>query len=266
MHLFNLKTALCLLAFGLSQTALAIQTQLESLDIHVLPAWRQSLLGLVDVSLDGGDNFHRSGGGLIELELDDPNAEERFLSLCIEIGESIWLNGRYAGYHYSALSDAPDSGLMGADKAALLSELFDEVYPVFGGDIDGQQASELGALALQVSVWEIINEEGPELDPLAGSVIFQNDRAFSSGLSFNGQALETAQAWLTGLDGDSPIRRDLVAISKPGNQDLVVQRPPPEHAPVAAPSPAQLLSVFLLAGVLSSARRRHIGMRQTVDQ
>ncbi len=266
MHFFNLKTALCLLALGLCQPALAIQTQPESLDIHVLPAWQQSLLGLVDVSLDGGENFHRSGGGLIELELDDPSAEQRFLSLCIEIGESIWLNGRYAEYHYSALSDAPDSGVMGADKAALLSELFDEVYPVFGGDIDGQQASELGALALQVSVWEIINEQGPGLDPLAGSVIFRNDRGFGSGLSFAGQALNTAQLWLAGLDGNAPIRRDLVAISKPGNQDLVVQRPPPEHSPVAAPPPVQLLIAFLLAGVLSSARRRHVGMRQTADQ
>ncbi len=266
MHFFNPRTLLCLLSLCLSHAALAIQTQPESLNIHVLPAWQQSLLGLVDVSLDGGGNFHASGGGLIELELDDPSAEERFLSLCIEIGESIWLNGHYAGYHHSALSDAPDSGLMGADKAALLSQLFDEVYPVFGGDIDDQRASELGALALQVSVWEIINETGPELDPLAGSVIFRNDRAFTSGLAFNGQALETAQLWLQALDGNAPIRRDLVAISKPGNQDLVVQRPPPEHAPAPVPTPLWLLTGFLLAGVVASTRRRHIGVRQTANQ
>jgi hypothetical protein len=243
------------LSLVLSFPGQAIEIQPQSVDIHVLGSRQQHLLGVVDVSLNGGRDYEAAGGGLIEMRFDDPNAVDRFLAMCIEISEPVSLGQRYRDYRYSALKNAPDSGVMGAGKAALLGELFDEIYPEFGGDIDGQPARPWNALALQVAVWEIVNEDGPTLDPYAGTVRFRNDRTFHGRRSLAGQSIAAADRWLKGLDGGTRIGPRLAAISKPGNQDLVVERPP-QHQPIPSPD-----SLWLVAGMLAMAaagrHRRH---------
>ncbi len=61
---------------------------------------------------------------------------------------------------------------MGSTKANVLRELYSDVYPVFGNDLDGITATAVNALALQIATWEVVNETSGTYDPTTGSIRF----------------------------------------------------------------------------------------------
>ena len=155
-------------------------------------------------------------------------AQGNFLSFCTELGEHVSGGNNYC-YDVVSLEVAPSSGGMGAAKADLVRELFGRFYtPAFGSILSANAAE-----AMQLSIWEIVFENGGSLGLGSGNAQFTND---------NAAAVALAGTYLSALDGTGPRNFDIVVMSANGVQDQII------------PTPGTLALLGL--GALATKRRR----------
>lgn len=186
----------------------------------------------VSYSINSGGSFNGTQAGSFDWtriggDYAGPGASGSFTTYCIELSQHISFGSTYDYTTRAAdLSPVPGSG-MGADRAALLSELFGRYYvPQFSSNDE--------AGAFQVAIWEITHDDGLNLS--AG--LFQIEDQGSLSL--------TAQSWLDALDGSGP-RLQLLAMTSEIAQDQIFVVP--------GASSAALMLVGGLFGC-SSRRRR----------
>jgi len=184
-------------------------------------------------SLDSGANWQGTGtAGLFNWTRTGgtySGAQGEFMSFCTELGEHVSYGSNYC-YDINPLHMAPSSlGGMGMGKAALVRELFGRYYsPAFGSVLSADRAT-----AMQLSIWEIVFENGGSLDLTAGNAQFTND---------NGAALVLAQAYLASLDGTGPMHQGLSVMVANGVQDHII--------------PAPSVMALMGMGVMVAGRRR----------
>jgi len=196
-------------------------------------------------------NFNRTGGDAPTLLPGTGSPTSTFIGFCLELNEYIGGSTPGASHTWTLgdLEDAPIDAAgtitagMGITKANHILALLGQVLPDFS------KAASLAndtALALQISIWEIVHETASAYALGSGNVTFSavKDNAISA------SAMSIAAGWLTALNGDHgwTAARNIFAISKDGVQDYVVQVVP-------LPAAAWLLGSGLL-GLFAVARRK----------
>jgi len=195
--------------------------------------------GQIEVNPTGGDFT----GTLL------PDTSASIIAFCVEPIEHIG----YSTYTWqvSPLEQGNTvAGGMGSTRANQIRDLLYHVKPAFGIDL----LSNSEALALQISLWEIVSEIDTGPYSLAGG----NARFTSTGGSTSNSAVTLAQAWLNSYVNDAtpgPYNNDLLALTRIGNQDLLVQQLPPPGTDTGGSVPAPA-SLWLLALPLWLLRRR----------
>lgn len=176
----------------------------------------------------------RVGGDFTDQLL--PDIGNQVISYCLEPEESIG----YSTYTWQASpleNGSTQTGGIGITKARHIQDLLYHIPDTFQAAATGTQA-----LALQIALWEIARETDTGGYSLSGGNV-----AFQSASGTPAGALNTAQQWLDQYVNDGtggPYDDKLIALTRIGNQDLIVRR---------VPAPATLL---LFAPLLWLARRR----------
>lgn len=211
--------------------------------------------GTVEMSLDSGGSWAtdyaaniamKRTGGTSEIEL-LPDAVN-FVTFCIEPRESISLGQNYT-WEVEPLSKGTTSlGGMGTVKAELVRELIGREYSTWGSTISNLQAA-----ALQVAIWEIVEENSGTLNVLNGNIRFRKG-------SIAGM-LDLAQTMLNSLDGTGPKPRYLYALTNPTQQDIfgmaIPHGVPDMEAQTPEPATFGMFGAgLLLLGVFRRQQRR----------
>lgn len=195
-------------------------------------AWATSYAGLIRLARTGGSS---------ELELlpDDSN----LYAFCVEPREGISLNQTYT-WETGPMTAAPTSlGGMTATQANQLLVLMNTGFANFTASITNQQA-----LALQIAIWEIVEEKNGTLDVATGSIRFRNPSIAGT--------LEIAQNLLNQVNTQPAGNNNIWLITSEGNQDLMIQA---LSAPgdLSTPEPATLSMMGLGLLALGMASRKH---------
>lgn len=209
--------------------------------------------GQVEMSLDGGawkNNYAGlirlvRTGGTSDLELfpDDSN----FVAFCVEPREGITLNQTYT-WEDGPMTAAPTSlGGMTVVQANQLRVLMGLGYPSFLGPITALQAA-----AVQVAIWEIVEEKSGTLNVYDGSIKYRKP-------SIAGM-LDLAQSLLDQVNSLPPTLTNLRLITSQTNQDLMIQVAGQE-GDTATPEPATLSMLGLGLFALGMAKRKSWGAK-----
>ena len=200
-------------------------------------------------SIDSGATFTDYQSGLLPVTVTSTSGfagpvPVNFSTFCIEPLQGISA-GTYT-YTIDPLQDAPNSpGPMGTVKADLLRELFGRYYSSFQQPITAQLAA-----ALQIAIWEIVQESSGPFSVSTGAIRYQS--------AANPDVIIQANALLASLDGTGPLLSNLYSIRGVSNQDLAF------HAEVSVPEPATLVSTALgLLLAVQAARPRVRRFRKT---
>ncbi len=208
--------------------------------------------GEIQMSIDGGESWDNEYAGSVLMErtggtspielLPDP---VNFVTFCIEPRESISLGNTYT-WEVEPLSKGTTSiGGMGEAKAELVRELIGRQYPVWGGT-----PTDLQAAAIQVAIWEIVEETSGTLNVFDGSIRYRNESLAGT--------LDLAQAMLDELDGTGPMPRYLYALTNPTQQDIFGMAIPHGVPDMETPEPgtfAMFGGGLLLLGLIRGRRR-----------
>lgn len=187
--------------------------------------------------------------GVYTLEKTDGTGEGKFWpngtvsAFCTELSEAA--PEITTKYDVIPLDKGPLSAVMGAQKAAYVSELWGRYFDASwagSGPFTWLQNAEAAAFA--TAIWEIVYEDLPvssskwdvKVDGTLGAGGFRT--------SFGGAAI--ANSWLHSLDGTGPMA-NLRVFSHDGSQDYIVQVPEPAT-----------VALLGLGGILSLMRRRRI--------
>ncbi|MCW5965508.1 MAG: thioester domain-containing protein [Bryobacterales bacterium] len=236
-----LMTLIFVMAFAGSVAAGTITARVDGLVAY----------GQVQMSLDGGTWANNYAGlirlvrtgGTSDLELfpDDTN----FVAFCVEPRQGISLNQTYT-WEDGPMTAAPTSlGGMTVVQANQLRVLMGLGYPSFFDSITALQAA-----AIQVAIWEIVEEKSGTLNVYDGSIKFRNP-------SITG-ILDLAQSLLDQVNSLPPTLTNLRLITSQTNQDLMIQVAGPE-ADTSTPEPATLSMLGLGLFALGLAKRRISG-------
>jgi len=175
-----------------------------------------------------------------------------FVGFCLELNE--YVGGSSPGsthtWNLSNLDAAPINAGgtilagMGGTKADQIARLLGQELPDFSA-APGLAAAK--ALALQVTIWELVHETDSSYGLTTGIARFS-----STGTAASNAAMTQAALWLTAINNNSYLSwtaaRNLFAITRIGVQDYVVQAVP-------LPAAAWLLGSGLL-GLFAVARRK----------
>jgi hypothetical protein len=204
-----------------------------------------------DMSLDSGATWTRpyignismtrtGGNSPIELLPDATN----FVTFCIEPREGISAGQNYT-WEVEPLSNGTTSiGGMGVAKAELIRELIGREYATWGSTLTAVRAA-----AIQIAIWEIVEENSGSLNVQTGNIRFRNGSISN--------LLDVAQSMLNALDGTGPKAQYLYALTNPTAQDIIVKAIPNGVPDIVAPEPASfaMLGIGLFAlGVLRRKR------------
>jgi hypothetical protein len=162
----------------------------------------------VTITVNGGNVEVAAGMFVLDYrDANDPSAPwEQFLSFCLS--PDVWLmpfDNPYTVHSLSA-SSSPYRA-----KAGLIAE--------FWGRYRGSVTNDVTAAAFQVGLWELAFDSGKNLS------------AGSFRLATSGDVFDTAQTWLSSLDGKGPRASGLIVLvdkaGGPDRQDLITQIPEP---------------------------------------
>lgn len=206
--------------------------------------------GQVDVSLDSGATWARDYAGNIMMKrtggtsaielLPDP---VNFVTFCIEPREGISLGQSYT-WEVEPLSQGTTSiGGMGSAKAELVRELIGREYSTWGSAL-----SNLRAAAMQIAIWEIVEENSGSLNVQNGNMRFRNGSIATM--------LDVAQSMLDALDGTGPKPRYLYALTNPTQQDIFGMAIPNGVPDMETPEPATFAMFGVGLLLLGAFRRR----------
>lgn len=192
----------------------------------------------------GGQIKFEQVGGSYSGEL-LPGGNDPVIAYCLEPDEHIG----YATYDWDTnpvKQGGTGIGGIGLTRTRHIQELLFHLTPAFSTGA----LSNTEALALQISLWEIVRETDTGYDLTSGNVLFD-----SVGNTTATNAMLLAQGWLDGYVNDGvtgPLDKNLLAMNAPGYQDLLVRR----FSTVPAPT-TLLLFVPLLSLLIRRARRAH---------
>lgn len=160
----------------------------------------------ISASLDDGWHYSSLLAGELDWSKTGGDAAfipEHFSTFCIEIDEHVGYSTPYT-YNVGLASDGPTSMFsgMGGAKADAIAELLGRFWAALS-----QDDTDNGA-ALQIAIWEIVNDSGHNL--AGGHFRVQN----------NGGYFAVAQNMLAALDGTGP-RAHVQALLQCGQQDQV---------------------------------------------
>lgn len=207
--------------------------------------------GQVDMSLDSGATWARNYAGNIAMTrtggtspielLPDPT---NFVTFCLEPREGISAGQNYT-WEVEPLSRGTTSiGGMGLAKAELVRELIGREYATWGSTL-----SNVRAAAMQIAIWEIVEENSGTLNVLNGNIQFRNESLATM--------LDVAQSMLNALDGTGPKPRYLYALTHPTAQDIFGMAIPHGVPDTETPEPATFAMLGAGLLVLGLSRRRH---------
>lgn len=180
-----------------------------------------------------------------------PDTSANVIAFCLEPTEHIG----YSTYTWQVSPLAQGStaiGGMGITRSQQIQDLLYHIKPAFGIGL----LSNAEALALQISLWEIVSE----IDTGPYDLSSGNARFSDPGSSTTRTALTLAQGWLDSFVNDvvsGPYDNDLLALTRIGNQDLLVQQVPPSSGH-QVPLPTTLW-LFAPVAWLALRRRRQRG-------
>ncbi|QOJ13892.1 MAG: PEP-CTERM sorting domain-containing protein [Planctomycetia bacterium] len=233
MRKFTWKHAVATLVLSAS-AAMASAATVKADFINISPSrgdFDYVLNGNNDETTAGVFNWQTVPGGDTDLGL--------FQSFCIELGQGV---GDGVLFSIVPLGNGPlpgtgtggpgVNGPMGSAKAALIGELWARRHAsIFTGTTSQQRDK---AAAFQVAIWEIVYDDGLNLD---GGAFRENDSA---------SWVDMAKTWLGELNGDPNYTTPgLVALTHPNKQDQVTLIPEPTS-----------LGLLALGGVGAWMRRR----------
>lgn len=195
----------------------------------------------------GYESGKTAWGGQIELSVNSsafnpdfmPSASSRVIAYCLEPQENI----AFSTYEMETaeLDQAGTSmGGIGITRSRQIQDLLYHIQPAFGIGV----LSNAQALAVQITLWEIVSEIDPNLpySLSSGNALFT-----TTGSAVTDEALTLSQGWLDAYVNDGqrgPYEPRLLSLNKTNVQDLLVQR---------VPAPA---SIALLLIGLTAIRRR----------
>lgn len=197
-------------------------------------------------------NFNRNGGDAPTLLPGTGSPVSKFVGFCLELNE--YIGGPSPGsthdWTLSNLASAPTNAGntilagMGDTKADQITRLLGNVLPNFSA-APGLAAAT--ALALQVTIWELVHETNDTYGLDTGIATFSKTSTVPSN-----DAMTLAAGWLAAINDKTYLSwtpaKNLFAITKLGVQDYVVQVVP-------IPAAAWLLGSGLL-GLFAVARRK----------
>lgn len=167
----------------------------------------------VKTSINSGTSWSTTSAGTFNFS--GPNGD--FVGFCIDLPDPVSV-GQQSVWTVGELSQGPNLA-MGAARATDVSRL---LGGVLGANLSAASSlSSTQAAALQLSVWEIVNEVGA-YNLLNGSAQFKAAESVTT----------LANSWLTNLDTFTAMP-GLVSIRHPRVQDFVVQTPSPVPLPAA---------------------------------
>jgi hypothetical protein len=179
---------------------------------------------------------------------------DNFAAFCIEPLESIPI-GSEVEYKVVPLSLAASGiGGIGNTKADYIRELFGRNAPNGGFAVMTPRLSAI----FQVAIWEIVSEQPGTAFNLATGNMRIGLRGFAG--IFDRNDLQTANTWLSQLDGTGPMAKGLVVLQNgtrgiqgSGTQDLLAFAAVPEPS-----SWAMLIAGFGLTGAAVRRRRARV--------
>lgn len=213
--------------------------------------------GRADQSLDGGSNWTRPYAGSISMTRTGgtspiallPDATN-FVTFCVEPREGISAGQNYTWEVEPVANGTTSLGGMGGAKAELIKELIGREYAAWGSALTNVRAA-----AIQIAIWEIVEETSGSLNVQTGSSRFRNGSISN--------LLDVAQTMLSALDGTGPKAQYLYALTNPTAQDLLVMAVPQSLPDVSTPEPATFAMFGLgLLGLGLIRRKRQSAQNQ----
>lgn len=217
-----------------------------------------------------GNPLPGGSGGLFEFKatsvpagvslIDDSSAGANFLAICLEPVEFIGSGSDPYTWTYTTTNNAPVDSAgnpnvpMSNDSRYLdLARLLNGAFPVWDstGLIDGLAPTNTLALALQLAVWEVANEDKDNRYDLS-----TGDFKLSA-IGAAGTASAIAQSFLAKIGGawDDATNTFYRALTRNDQQDFVIKIREDGETVVPIPAAAWLLGSGLL-GLFGLARRR----------
>lgn len=186
--------------------------------------WATQTAGLIRLVRVGGDSD-------FDVLPDDTN----FVAFCVEPREGISLNQTYT-WETAPMTSAPTSlGGMSLVQANQIRVLIGLAFADFTASITNLQAA-----AIQIAIWEIVEETSGTLNVTTGSVRFRNPSIAGT--------LELAQSLLNQVNSVVPTLTNLQIIINPSNQDLIIQvAGTPSDVSTPEPATLSMLGFGLLA-------------------
>ncbi|MCU0228089.1 MAG: PEP-CTERM sorting domain-containing protein [Bryobacterales bacterium] len=204
--------------------------------------------GQVQMSLDNG-SWVNQYAGIIQLtqtggtsDWDLVGTGGAFLAFCVEPRENIALNQTYT-WNDGPMTAAPTSlGGMSTAQANQLLVLMSMSFPDFTVSLTNIQAA-----AIQIAIWEIVEEKSGVLNVLDGSIKFRRPSIAGT--------LELAQSLLNQVNTQPVNVTGIRVMTSVTDQDLMIQIVD-TPADVATPEPATLSMLGLGLFALGLAKRK----------
>lgn len=170
----------------------------------------------------------------------------QFIGFCVDTRD--WAQTSYTPYEHVALKDVPDGHPMQQPKATAIGKLLTLAFGKSSGAITQAMFATTNAAAIQLAIWEIVNESLTSYDVRYGTWTATN---------ISNATLDQANTWLAGISPATVPYLPLSAFRSDGVQDYMLAVPFNGPPVAAVPEPLTMTAAFLaVAGLGTYIRRR----------